>query len=173
MAKTLGYKVSGIHNQRRKAMILKLLTAALLLNTSLALATGVCDRTPQVRDAIVAEAGESDCAQVTAQDLQAIGELDLDDKGISQLKAGDFAGLEALDWLYLGDNQLTSLPAGVFAGLKSLDWLYLGGNQLTSPPAGVFAGLEALGWLNLEDNQLTSLPAGVFADLPEDCVIKL
>ena len=130
-------------------MILKLLTAALLLNTSLALATGVCDRTPQVRDAIVAEAGESDCAQVTAQDLQAIGELDLDDKEISQLKAGDFAGLESLQRLNLSGNQLTSLPAGVFAGLESLQGL------------------------NLSGNQLANLPKEVLAGLPEDCVVKL
>jgi hypothetical protein len=39
--------------------------------------TGVCDRTPQVGDAIMAEAGKSDCATVTAADLAAITSLDL------------------------------------------------------------------------------------------------
>ena len=127
-------------------------------------AAGFCGRTPQVRDAIVAQIpGVSDCAAVTDTHLGAItGTLDL---GISALAAGDFDGLTALESLRLQNNQLTTLPAGVFDGLTALESLRLQNNQLTTLPAGVFDGLTALESLRLQNNQLTTLPAGVFDGL--------
>ena len=128
--------------------------------------TTVCDRTPQVRDAIVAAVPSvSDCNDVTEAHLAAITSLNLADKSISSLKVGDFDGLSSLTELYLTDNQLTSLPEGVFNGLTALTGLSLWANQLTSLPEGVFSGLTALATLGLTENQLTSLPEGVFSGL--------
>ena len=59
---------------------------------------GICARTDQVRDAIVARIQAArDCTQVTAAHLAKLGgRLKLAGKGISSLKAGDFAGLSKL-----------------------------------------------------------------------------
>ena len=122
----------------------------------------VCDRTPQVRDAIVAAvSGVSNCRNVTEAHLAAITLLDLRSRNITTLKAGDFDGLSSLRSLRLGNNQLSSLPADLFSGLTALGWLDMRRNQLTTLPDKVFSGLTALGSLNLGDNNLSSLPAGV------------
>ena len=130
-------------------------------------AGGICGRTQQVRDAIVARvSGITDCADITATHLGNItGSLSLGRKGITTLQAGDFAGLTALTYLYLYDNQLGSLPDGVFDELTALTTLNLRGNQLGSLPVGVFDELTALGTLDLYNNQLGRLPAGVFDEL--------
>ena len=132
--------------------------------------SGVCSRTEQVRDAIVAAiAGVSDCADVTTAQLAGVTVLDLrshaNSKKIKSLRPGDFSGLTALEWLYLAYNDLTSLPAGVFSGLTALETLTLADNELRSLPAGVFSGLTALERLYLAENELSSLPAGVFSGL--------
>ena len=128
---------------------------------------GICVRTPQVRDTILEELGQSDCNAVTRLELVGIGAgtLDLASKGITSLRYGDFSGLSGLHTLSLDSNSLTSLPAGVFSGLSSLEYLDIGGNKLTSLPAGVFSGLSSLKTLNLYSNSLTNLPAGVFSGL--------
>ena len=128
--------------------------------------TPVCDRTPQVRDAILDNiSGISDCAQVTETHLVAILGLNLQNRNITALKAGDFDGLISLTWLWLQGNQLSSLPAGLFDHLDALTTLWLQGNQLSSLPAGLFDHLDALTYLNLQGNQLSSLPAGLFDGL--------
>ena len=129
--------------------------------------TPVCDRTPQVRDAIVAAVrGVSDCNDVTDAHLAAIrGLLDLRNKNISALKPGDFDGLSLLQDIRLDRNQLRALPADIFSGLSSLRTLYLGDNQLTSLPADVFSELSALTDLFLHENRLASLPVDLFAGL--------
>ena len=99
----------------------------------------VCDRTPQVRDAIVAAvSGVSACGDVTADHLAAITRLGIVSRGISTLKAGDFSGLIALERLALNSNQLTTLEAGVFSGLPALEMLLLWGNQFSTLKAGIF-----------------------------------
>ena len=158
-------------------------------------ASGICGRTPAVREELLYLIEENEgatvaCADVTTAHLAAItGYLALDSYGITALAAGDFAGLTALTELGLGgnalstlpddvfkpltaltglhlfDNDLSTLPAGVFAGLTALTELYLFDNALSTLPAGVFAGLTALTILDLIDNDLTTLPAGVFAGL--------
>ena len=124
------------------------------------------DRTPEVRDAIVAAVpGVSSEDEVTEAHLTAITSLYLGWKEIKALKVGDFDGLTALDKLYLDGNDLSSLPAGIFSDLTALDKLYLANNDLRSLPAGIFSGLTALTYLNLNNNALRSLPAGIFSDL--------
>ena len=124
----------------------------------------ICGRTGVVRRALLALISSvSNCADVTATHLAAIGTLDL--SPITALAAGDFAGLTSLIALRLNNNSLTTLPDGVFAGLTALRTLRLDDNRLTTLPDGVFAGLTALRTLRLEDNFLATLPDGVFAGL--------
>ena len=141
---------------------------------------GICDRTEQIRTAILAEiAGVSDCADVTATHLAAIttfgGNIGFGTaiKGITALKPGDFAGLTALTLLNLSVNQLTALPAGIFSDLTAVTKIELEANRLASLPEGVFAGLAKLTAIGLYGNRLTGIPAGVFAGLPALTEIEL
>ncbi len=128
--------------------------------------TPVCDRTPQVRDAIVGTAtGVSNCRNVTKAHLSAIPGLHIQKKEIASLKAGDFAGLTALESLFLWRNELSSLPAGIFDNLDALTQLHLYTNRFTTLPAGTFEHLGALTFLGLSHNQLNSLPPGIFDNL--------
>ena len=91
---------------------------------------GICGRTEQVRDAIVAlVSGVASCADVTDTQLAAItGTLNLRSDGITALAAGDFNGLTALTTLNLRNNSLSTLPAGVFDELTALTTLRLQDN---------------------------------------------
>ncbi len=125
---------------------------------------GVCERTPEVRDAILQEVyGVTRCEDITAEDLARISTLGVFD--LTELREGDFAGMTWLTHLIIVDSRFTSLPEGVFAGLTILRELNLSENQLASLPEGVFSGLANLEWLRLTANRLTSLPEGMFADL--------
>ena len=129
--------------------------------------TTICDRTPQVRDAIVGMLRRQDpslstCAEVTETQLATgITSLFLNGQSITTLKADDFAGLTSLTELSLYDNQLTTLPAGLFDGLTALTTLYLNGNRLSSLPNGLFAGLSSLATLYLYGNSVDPLPLTV------------
>ena len=96
--------------------------------------TPVCERTEEVRDAIVAAvSGVSACANVTDAHLAAItSRLDIGYQGITSLQAGDFDGLTALTDLSLQSNySLSDLPVGVFDGLTALTDLRLNNNPGT------------------------------------------
>ena len=125
----------------------------------------VCDRTVQVRDAIVAASGGDNCAQLTVRDMREITALDLGDQDIATLRADDFGGLVRLKSLDLSDNLLTSLPRGVFDELYLLEILRLDGNLLEGLPVGIFDQLFLLEDLSLDDNRFTSLPEGLFDEL--------
>ena len=127
---------------------------------------GICDRTVQVREAILARVGATDCDTVTAADLAALTDtLRLKEAGISMLRPGDFSGLTGLRGLVLTRNSLTELPADIFAGLVSLRSLKLTLNNLGTLPDGVFEGLVVLDTLDVEFNRLETLPAGIFDGL--------
>ena len=130
---------------------------------------GICGRTEEVRDAIVARiSGVVNCALVTDTHLGAItGRLELQGKGITALAAGDFDGLTALTNLNLWGNSLSTLPAGVFDELTALTTLGLRNNSLSTLPAGVFEELTALTTLRLDGNP--GAPFSPTADaLPDD-----
>ena len=145
------------------------------LSTSVALAqstvSGICGRTPQVRDGLLAvvqakDADAADCSQVTTAHLQALtGTMDLSNRGITSLRSGDMTGLTNLATMFLSGNALTGLPDGIFASLTSLEELYLYGNDLRMLPDGIFDGFASLRNLNLNDNDLRTLPDGVFEGL--------
>ncbi len=95
----------------------------------------VADRTPQVRDAIVAAVPNVAAASdVTETQVAAITSLNLRRKGIASLKTGDFSGMVSLSNLNLFGNQLRSIPAGLFSGLTALTTLRLGGNAIDPLP---------------------------------------
>ena len=141
----------------------------------------LCDRTPQVRDALIASAGVNDltvrvdaegnrCHQLrVGGDDHYLRRMDLSGQGITALKSGDFAGLPFLKTLNLCDNELTTLPEGLFTGSWDVatggQELNLCDNELTTLPEGAFAGLHGLKILNLSGNQLTTLPEGLFTGL--------
>ena len=127
----------------------------------------VCDRTEQVRDAIVNAVGASSCADVTEDDLAGIDQLFLGDESIRALQVGDFSGLTALNSLVLDNNSLTELPPKIFGGLADLRALFLRDNGLAALPLGVFGGLTDLESLYLNANSLAALATGVFTGLTE------
>ena len=128
---------------------------------------GICDRTMQVCNAIVALIPQADhCSVVTDSHLGAVtGELDLTNTGIASLQSGDFAGLTRLSSLLLSRNQLATLPTGIFDGLAGLEGLSLSHNQLATLPANQFSGLTRLESLRLSNNRITTLPAGLVSGL--------
>ena len=165
---------------RRAAWLLLLLTALLALprQAQAQAPAGICDRTPQVRDAILDRiGGGAACGDVTAAQLEAItGKLDLNNQGaskIANLKIGDFDGLANLETLDLSYNYLTALPEGVFRGLTDLQDLDLSSNVLTTLPEGLFQGLTNLLRLDLSIIRLTALPVDVFSGLSNLQVLYL
>ncbi len=127
-------------------------------------ALNVCERTVQVKDAIVEAAGGSDCAQVATRDLREITALDISNQGIATLRAGDFDGLVRLRSLDLSENLLASLPEGIFDELYLLKSLQLDGNVLSALRADLFEELLMLEELTFRDNPLVSPPEGLFAE---------
>ena len=113
--------------------------------------TGICDRTRQVYEAVMAHTSNDakGCSQVTAADLAAITSLNIANKSIPALTENAFAGMTKLHTLQLQYNALTALPANVFSGLGELLTLDLRGNRLAALPAGVFAGTPKLQRLNI------------------------
>ena len=142
------------------------------------LTEGICGRTGRVRRALLAavqvnDSGVAGCGDVTAAHLSAVMELDLSDRNLSMLSAGDFAGLSGLLTLNLKKAQLGALPEGIFAGLSSLATLKLQENGLGSLPVGVFSGLSALADLQLDKNNISALSADVFSGLSSLATIDL
>ena len=104
----------------------------------------VADRTPQVRDAIVAAVPNvTDAANVTKSQVAAITHLNLRNRGISKLKIGDFSGMTALTNLNLFGNRLQHLPPRTFNGLTALSVLRLGRNAVD--PLPLIVSLQQVG----------------------------
>ena len=141
--------------------------------------SGICDRTPRVRDRILVllknrHSYKGDCSGVTGAQLARLESLDLGRNPSTEspftmsLRRDDFEGLVNLERLYMRETGLRSLPAGVFDGLTSLEELELDNNRLRSLPPGVFSDLRSLESLKLRKNpSLESLPYDEFEALPE------
>ena len=161
---------------RSLAVVLLVAFAAILgLPPQAQAQTGICGRTQQVRDVIVAKiSGVTACALVTDTHLAAITDtLNLESQGITALAAGDFDGLTALTTLSLANNSLSTLPAGVFDELTALTTLGLYDNSLSTLDDDVFDELTALTQLGLAANSLTTLDDGVFDELTSLRVLYL
>ena len=147
----------------------------------------VCERSPQVRDAIVS-ATDLACDAISEFDLMDVSALDLSGKEITALDAGDFTGLSNLVELDLSVNGLGVIPEQGFKDLVNLTKLDLGYTGLTDVPASIrgmgslqelslqgnsiqtihkesFKGLSGLRVLNLGRNQITGLENGFLSDL--------
>ena len=190
-----GFTVTGLTNETAYTFELKRFVgtteSATAESNAVTPTPGICGRTQQVQDGILAAvSGVAECEAVTVANLAGIGSLSIENAGVTSLEAGDFAGLTALDTLTVkGNPSLTALPPGVFSGLTAilelslvengletlpenvfsgltmLSALYLHDNALATLPAGLFSGLAALNEIYLDDNDLTSLPAGLFSGL--------
>ncbi len=131
----------------------------------------VCSRTPQVRDAIIAEVRRgtmyeiADCADVTTAHLNHVTDLGLFDADLTSLQEIDFRGLSSMRRLWLVNSPLNELPPGVFSGLSNLEALTLDGISLNALPQGVFRGMNDLESLSMQENSLTVLPHGIFQGL--------
>lgn len=154
-------------------LVKSLLLLAVLAVDATAADLPICDRTMQVREAIVASRAVSDCSAITSAHLSAITTLDLRSRGIASLKNGDFAGLDNLQTLHLHNNNLTSLAAGLFVGLTKLKSLGLSHNQISNPPVDLFADTVNLHTLDLSNNTLDSLPPRLFAGLTKLAALYL
>ena len=154
----------------REFLRVRLLAPASEADWALGLATaavviqeGVCDRTPEVRDAL---RDSRECWAPSAGNLAGMGYLNLGRQRIGSLRAGDFLGLPGLRVLHLHGNRLAELPGGLFAGLGSLQRLRLDGNRLAELSEDLFEGLGRLSSLDLGGNRISSLSAGLLADAP-------
>ena len=112
---------------------LALVTAVLALALGLSLlsckdfvreesSSGICDRSQQVRDAILAKLPDViDCADVSDAVLSGLtGKIIILDNESITLQDGDFRGLSNLGGLYIHHNGLSALPGDAFDGLSNL-----------------------------------------------------
>ena len=155
--------------------------------------TGICDRTPEVADAIVAEIQstrpEASCADITEDELGSIEgpisikpsalkagdfaalttltELKIAGSGLILLRAGTFTGLDNLETLEVQSPSLSTIHSGAFSGLPKIKTLHLQGNNIRAVPRDIFHGLGTLEALSLYGNRIGSLPIGIFSGLEQ------
>ncbi len=116
--------------------------------------TPVQDRTPQIRDAIVAAVpGVNSANDVTAAHLAAIATLEASKKSITALKVGDFDGLTALTTLDLSHNAITNMLG--FENLTALTALEMSHNSISD--ISVLENLPKLRWLYLSHNSISNI----------------
>ena len=131
---------------------------------------GVCDRTPEVRDAL---RGAAACSAVSTADLDRRESLVLANMGIDALQPSDFDYLPGMRNLDINGNRLQTLPSGLVSGLENLVTLRLDGNSLTELRSGALANLYGLRQLRLNGNNLQALPDGLFHRVPSLTELQL
>ena len=162
--------------------------------------TNICDRTPEVEQAILDElTGSPTCSTVTDTQLSGITNLRVTDYSNATIVPSDFAGLTMLESLYIVDSPaLTETPADAFAevsssvttlfvwgtgvttfhedtfnGLSAVRELGLGANRLTSLDPDLFDGMTSLDRVSLVENYIGNLETGMFADSPNIRIVYL
>ncbi len=129
--------------------------------------TPVSERTPQIRDGIVAAAGVDSAEDVTPEHLAAITSLDLQSKGITSLKTGDFDGLISLKCLSFRFNNLTDIsPLENLTQLTNLSLYHI--NIIDISP---LENLTELKSLDLANNKIVDISA--LDDLTKLTFLKL
>ena len=131
---------------------------------------GVCDRTPEVRDAL---RGAAACSAVSTADLDRRESLVLANMGIDALQSRDFDYLPRMRNLDINGNRLQTLPSGLVSGLEDLVTLRLDGNSLVELSSGALANLYGLRQLRLDGNRLQALPDGLFHRVPSLTELQL
>ena len=131
---------------------------------------GVCHRTPEVREAIIAKLGESrpgfGCGNVTKRDLESITELTVHGYSRSSISENDFADMGRLTHLSIHKSAtLTTIPVRAFRGATGVIHLDLRGNAIQSLDKDAFGYHPRIRSLNLGYNRIQELPDGVFRHL--------
>ena len=112
-------------------------------------------RTQQIQDAVVKARYVNSADEVTAAHLADITWFELDDAGITALKAGDFDGFTSLKTLNLSDNSISDIsPLGNLTTLLSLSLI---DNSISNIAA--LRNLTKLGHLNISNNSISSISA--------------
>ncbi len=138
-------------------------------------ATGICDRTSEVADAVVGEIqnsrAEATCADITKQELASIeGPLSIAPSG---LKKGDFDGLISLTDLEIKGQDLILLRSDIFSGLDNLETLEVKSPSLTTIHTGAFEGIPKVKNLRLQGNSVKAVPRGTFQRLENLQILRL
>ncbi len=141
-----------------------------------ALKVSVCQRTSQVRNAIINKL--HDFLSISKADLTAEGcylanelvgnieTLNLSGQRITSLKPGDFSNMATLHFISLTGNKLKTLPTGVFGGALNLRTIHMDDNQIEVLERGTFSGIDSDSlFIKLNDNRLTTLPPGIFNNI--------
>ena len=90
---------------------------------------GICSRTREIQNIIIAELGSVHCALVTDSELATITRpFAVVEAGLTNLRAGDIAGLTGVRDLYLYGNQLSELPEDFFKNAGGFDRVLLQDN---------------------------------------------
>ena len=119
-----------------------------------AVTPSLSERTPAVRDAIVAAvSGVDNADDVTSAHLAVITRLNLYSKGITSLKSGDFNGLTALTTLDLVDNSISDISP--LEDLTALQYLDLEDNSISDITP--LKDLTALQYLDLSYNSISDI----------------
>ena len=130
-------------------------------------AQGICDRSEEVRAALLNALPETDsCNQVTQDSLANIRYLNLSDIDISDLRIHDFNGLFNLVDLNLENSSLSELDPQQFSHLESVEIIRLANNNISALPNGAFSNLPNLRILNLSNNDLDFVEENAFEYLP-------
>ena len=141
---------------------------------SFKLKTSVCDRTEEIKKAILEETNQTNCQNVSSEHLSQVIGLKIITDTLVNLKSHDFHGLTHLTELAIAFNRnLKTLPPRVFSELTNLEQLVLNNNQLKILPPETFSGLTNLKRLSLDNNQLESLPPLIFSNLKSLKIIVL
>ena len=140
-----------IASYSKTLLVLAGIAGLLATSPATADAQGVCDRTSQVRDALMDFFRAPTCGDVTAEQLARLTSLNLSGDDIAILRADDFHGLSSLQVLNLRDNRLSGLPTPIFDQLHSLRLLDLRDNRLALLRPGIFDEvLDTLGGAYVE-----------------------
>ena len=125
----------------------------------------ICDRTPEVIDAIRAEyeGGFDDCSEVNDNHLSSIEFMGIRNYQKATIDPADFEGLTGVKRLDIDYSPvLRVIPEAAFAELTALAQLRLEGNRIRVIELGAFGGLSGLVDLDLSYNEIRTLPAGLF-----------
>ena len=125
---------------------------------------GVCDRTAEIRDKLLAATGRDHCTDVTKDDLSGVGVLYTG--RLSSAQSDDLQGLSNLYFLHFCEDMadehdpkgsLTTLPDGYFDHTPALQELNFIGCAIEEIPDSAFSGLPLLRRLHIT-LPLTRLP---------------
>ena len=130
----------------------------------------VCDRTPQVRDVLVALVGKA-CEDITAEDLSKLVNLDLSNTGLSSLSSRDFNGMSDLRGVDVRSNTFTSWSQVCGSGKwgATVENINLNNNKNlggagAAIPGNCFVGAPNLKTLHLAATRINSIPANAFGN---------